>query len=409
MRILFTAFSGGPHLYLMVPVAWACRAAGHDVRIATTPAYVDDLTRIGLPGVTVGGGPPRYTAAAAQALAADVYSQPPWPADWAAHPDRLNEAQCEHLRAQGRYGVALAETMVDDLIEYGRRWRPHVLVYDAVTFAGAAAAAGLGIPGVRHLYGAAAAARVELSVPDQRPLPEYLALFDRLDAEPAPPASHLDITPPRMRLVERSPRIDVRYVPYNGTGLVPRVASTPRRRPRACVTWGTSAVEVLGRAAADPYRDAIRWLAASHVEVLVLTTAAQFEALGDLPDGVQGLSGVPLHLVLPHCDVLVQQGGEGTTLTGAAAGVPQVAVTRKPDTELTAGRMAATGAGVHLRYQELRNGDAGAAIGEAVHQVLTTPFYLDSADRLRAEIEAQPAPGDVVPDITALARTTVGG
>ncbi|HKT05144.1 MAG TPA: nucleotide disphospho-sugar-binding domain-containing protein [Rugosimonospora sp.] len=327
MRVLFTAGSGGPRLYPMVPLAWACRAAGHEVRLATTPPY--------------------------------------------------------------------PQTMVDDLIGYAARWPADLLVYDAVADAGAVAATVLGIPGVRYLCGVSAFTRIG-------PLPEYRALFARFGAEPEPPVSYLDSTPPGMRLVELEPRIDLRYVPYHDAGREPaelHALRAPRDRPRACVTWGRD----------EPCRAAVCRLAESGVDVLMTTTVGQLRALGDLPAGVRGLPGVPLPLLLPYCDVLVQPGGEGATLTGAALGVPQVAVTRTPEHELTAGQLAATGAGVHLRYHELRRDDRGSAICAAVHRVLVDPSYQDSADRLRKEIEAQPSPADVVPGLAALAGARVGG
>jgi UDP:flavonoid glycosyltransferase YjiC (YdhE family) len=219
------------------------------------------------------------------------------------------------------------------------------------------------------------------------------------------PTTNVEPTPPRMRLAVDSPRLDMRYIPYNGTGLQPPGLTGRRSRPRACVTWGHTASGALGAAASDPQRQAVTALAQAGVDVLVATTAEQAALLDDLPDDVRVLSDVPLQLVLPHCDVVVQQGGDGTTLTAATLGLPQLAISRKPDAELAPGRLAASGAGIHLRYQELRQDPAAHdVIRDAVGKLLGDAAYRDAAAALREEIEAQPAPVDLVPALTAWAE-----
>jgi len=43
MRVLFTSWAWPTHLYAMVPLARACRAAGHDVVVASPPALADTI------------------------------------------------------------------------------------------------------------------------------------------------------------------------------------------------------------------------------------------------------------------------------------------------------------------------------------------------------------------------------
>ncbi|HKT05143.1 MAG TPA: glycosyl transferase family 28, partial [Rugosimonospora sp.] len=100
MRILFTAVGARPHLYPIVPLAWACRAAGHEVRLVSTPALAGDLVHTGLPAVTL-GGPPRYTPQERADLATLVYSQQPWPPGWAARADLLPPAAQAYLERLG--------------------------------------------------------------------------------------------------------------------------------------------------------------------------------------------------------------------------------------------------------------------------------------------------------------------
>ena len=54
MRVLVVTWGWRSHLYPLVPLAWALRAAGHDVVVAGPPDLVDVITGAGLPAVPVG-------------------------------------------------------------------------------------------------------------------------------------------------------------------------------------------------------------------------------------------------------------------------------------------------------------------------------------------------------------------
>ena len=56
MRVLFTTYSQRTHLFSMVPMAWALRTAGHDVRFACQPKFAQEVTQAGLTAVPVGRG-----------------------------------------------------------------------------------------------------------------------------------------------------------------------------------------------------------------------------------------------------------------------------------------------------------------------------------------------------------------
>jgi UDP:flavonoid glycosyltransferase YjiC (YdhE family) len=402
MRVLFTCHGGAPHLYPMVPLAWAFRAAGHEVRIASQTRILPQLEHTGLPVVEI-SGTPGWTPEEQEETRTAIYTQPPWPPGWARDLWVLTDEQRGYLEFIGRRLIRTAESMIAELAEFAAWWRPDLLVYDAIAFSGLVVATELGIPAIRYLFGVATAPRTEL---DARgvPLPEYERLFtDRGLPVTLSPAMAVDPTPPSMRMISTSPCLDMRYVPYNGAGSAPEWVREPRDRPRVCVTWGHTAALALGGAAAQPYRAVIDAIAELGVEVLVASTAEQIERLGPLPPGIRTASSVPLQLLLAHCDALVQQGGDGTTLTGAAMGVPQLAITLKPDAEVSPGGLVTTGAGIHLRYQELRDDPASPAIvRDAVEKLLVDPSYPQAAERLRAEIERQPPPAEVVPKLVAL-------
>ena len=397
MRVLFVATGALPHLFPLVPLAWACRAAGHEVRLASTAGVADELVRTGLPAVVLATAPDSRLSQVRARLVPLIHSQPPWPPDWATHPESLNDAKREYLRLLGAALALGADGMLDDLISFARQWRPDVIVHDAITYAGEVAAQKLDIPNIKHNFGTA-------TQPPLHTVHEYQELFHRHRTIPrAHPTAIIDPTPPTMRLptTERPP-ISERYVPYNGSGAAPMPVPAARSRPRVCVTWGHTSARSLGAAAAEPYRLAIDAMADLDAQLVIVTTAAQLKAVSDLPPTVWTAPDTPLHLVLPYCDLLVHQGGDGTTLTAASLGVPQLAITRKPDAELVGVRIAAAGIGKHLRYQEIRDEQGPAAVRRAVAELLSDRGYLTSAVTLREEIERQPPPAAIEPELAAL-------
>ena len=221
-----------------------------------------------------------------------------------------------------------------------------------------------------------------------------------------PPTVSVDPSPPSLRLPVDGECLQQQYVPYNGHGEQPRWLLAPREKQRVCITWGHSvlrAAAAVGRIAMDPFLDAILAISALDVEVVLATSARHVELLGDLPDGVRVAESAPLHLVLPHCDLIVHQAGDGTALTAAAVGVPQLAITSKPDPALTADRLSGFGAACHLRYQELGHDPAGTQLIRATaEKMLADSAFTVAAGWLRQEILRQPTPAETIDTITAL-------
>ncbi|HET9144268.1 nucleotide disphospho-sugar-binding domain-containing protein [Actinophytocola sp.] len=406
MRILFTVFGSRPHLYPLVPLAWAFRAAGHEVRMTSTPVWAADLAYTGLPVITVGGSP-RVPAAMRDELATAMFTQEPWPVDWAADVGALGPQRLAYLDLAGRYLAAAAEAMLDELVAFGQDWNPHAVVYDSFSYAGPAAAAALGVPAIRHLSGTDSAQRLELAQPGPGPLPEYAALFERFGVPVrTEPWSAVDPTPPSMRVTAPDGLLNMRYVPYNGPGTEPDGLIGPRSRPRVCVTWGHTISAAVGAEGILPFGQAVDAITALGMDCLVAAPEADLDRLGPWPDSVRALASVPLNVVLPHCDAIVHQGGDGTALTAAVAAIPQLVVTASPEADMCGGRLAATGAGIHLRHPQLRRDPAGpAVIRDAIHALLTEPGHAAAAHGLAAEIARQPAPTEVVATLTNLLDT----
>lgn len=410
MRVLFVPHRDAQHLYPLVPLAWALRAAGHEVLVACVPGLADASVHTGLP-VVVFGADRRPPPGAAEAGLAMVHQRRRFPADWPLHPHLLDAEQRSAIEVLGRNAAAAAECLVDELLELALRFQPDLVVHDTAAFAGAVVAAALGVPNVRHLTGVGLRP-MELRVGSREPLPEFAALFQRRGLPVrAVPTLTIDPSPPSLRLPVPEPFLECRYVPYNGPGTVPDWLEPATTRPRILLTWGLSVSRVsrrIGAAALDPFRRTVDALSELDAELLLTTTADQLELLGALPAGVRPVIAVPLQLLLPHCVLIAHQAGDGTALTAAALGVPQLAITRKPDPALTGGRLTAVGAGIHLRYQELEDApDAGKIIRAAAENLLGDPAYPDAAKRLRAEIERQPPPAALVAALTTLAGAGV--
>ncbi|MFI6886148.1 nucleotide disphospho-sugar-binding domain-containing protein [Streptosporangium canum] len=380
MRILFTAWAWPSHLYAMVPVAWACRAAGHDVLVASQPELTDAISRTGLPGASVGRD------VDAVATFRDIVLPPPGRQPGAGGPRVLGLL------------TALAEAMVDDLVELGRNWRADLIVFEPTAFAGPLAAAALGIPAVRHLYG------TDLMSVVGRFLPDALGpLSGKLGLDTVDPfgVATVDPCPARLQVPVGSRRLPVRYVPHNGPGMLPPEPPEPSGRPRVCVTWGTTLSRV------DPglflAGQAVRAISALEVDVVVAVTPGQRALLGPLPPEVRVAESAPLHLLLPTCDAVVAHGGAGTLLTAVAYGLPQLLLPRLPDHVRHAGRLAEAGAGVVLAAPV----EDPAAISDRLAELLATPAYRAAAEELRQEMRGRPSPAQVVRELELLATGAV--
>jgi UDP:flavonoid glycosyltransferase YjiC (YdhE family) len=103
MRVLLAAPSSPARLHNLVPLAWALRTAGHDVKIAGRPSFVEEILRTSCVAVELESG---------------------------------DEAE-------------LAESAA--LVEFAELWRPQVVVSDARAPAGTAAARVVGAVAVRVL------------------------------------------------------------------------------------------------------------------------------------------------------------------------------------------------------------------------------------------------------------------
>lgn len=403
MRILCTTFPWPSHHFPMVPLEWACQAAGHEVLVASTPSLTDVILQSGMPAVAVGKDVEMAPVSPARRRTTG-HSGRQWPDRWPMHPELLDDRQRALVAAVGRIHIGMAEAMVDDLLEVARSWRPDLIVHDALSYAGAVTAAVLDVPNVSSLWGAPGPQRAEMRDFRAEPLPEYADLYA---ARNAPirnmPTAWIDPCPPAIRLPMDGKCLPVRYVPYNGPGTVPDWLFEPGARPRVCVTWGATEAK-LGAAPMDLVRAVLRATAALDVDVVLATTEQMRHELGELPVGVRVAIDLPLKYLLPGCAAVVHHGGAGTTLTAGINGVPQLIISTRPEPALIGSQWAAAGAGRHLVGAELSAGEEATVdiLRTELALILRESSYREGAESVRAGMLATPSPSEVVGSLEQL-------
>jgi UDP:flavonoid glycosyltransferase YjiC (YdhE family) len=426
MKVLFVPWALSGHYFPMVPLVWAFRASGHEVRVATQPGAVELVKKSGMTVAEVGKGYDFISDM--QQIYADSRSQLPMargmispdirarlgkkPAQPApAHPTAeqrvlaqkqaaaaaqsaagLRDMLYSRIAPFARAGVAMA----DDLVALAEAWRPDLVIADAFVMAAPLAASRAGAVLIHHLWGPALQRQIGIFPGNGLPgnlWPADLArAFEKHGVEPQAEfaAATVDPCPDRLQFPVVPNRIPVRFVPFNGSGDWPDWVLAPPARPRVCVTWGTLTTLLVGE---DGFQvpGIVTALADMDVEVVVTLTAGDRDRLGTTPQGVRVVTGLPLHLLLHSCDAIVHQGGAGTTLTAASFGVPQVIVSGAMD-QLTCGvKVEAAGAGRSLGWPDVGT----SQFTDAVAAVLSDDTVRKSATVLREEIQAQPSPAAV--------------
>lgn len=372
MRVLFTTWAWPSHLYPMVPLAWALRAAGNDVAVAGPPGLAEAARCAGLPFAAVGSD------IDAAACFREILTTPATP-----RPDRRGPP-----RVLGVFR-RIAEATVGELTGFAGEWRPDLLVAESTTWAGFACAAALDLPVARFLYG------LDLLAPlAEHVRAELGPLADAVGGHGADPyaAPVIDPCPPSFRLPGPPARHAMRYVPFNGSGPLRRLSGTDR--PRVALTWGYTMAKL-----GDDYffaREALAALGrANDMEIVVAAEPGQRGLLGPLPAGTALAESAPLHAVLGSCDAVVAHGGAGSLLTALSYGLPQVLVPQLPDHVRHAARLAEIGAGISCPRPDATPG----RLRELVTEVLHRSDYRNAAERLATEIAEAPSPVEVAREL----------
>ncbi|QUQ67680.1 nucleotide disphospho-sugar-binding domain-containing protein [Kutzneria sp. CA-103260] len=367
MRVLCTAVPGSGLFLPTVPLAWALRAAGHEVLLLNNGAGARAAAGAGLP--VVDPLPERDLWAEFMAAVAGMIK------DGNATPER------------GGFGW-FGEQMIDGMLPVARAFRPDLVITTAEQGAGRLIAAELGVPLVEQGIRLGWAGLDDHVVEARRDIADYLEpTRGRLGLPDAPidPVATVDVRPPSMGGVATDTQFLMRYVPYNESRVVPGWVTLPSSRPRVCVTLG-SVLPALGGVGA--LRGILANLSTMDIEVLLAAGDIDVAELGELPANVRPLGWMPLNALMPTCDAIVHHGGSATVMTPLAYGVPQVALPKFADQPLNAQLMADRGVGLTVTEPE--------QVAEALSQVLGQDKFRDTAADVRDEIAWQPSPAEVV-------------
>ncbi|MFC8520971.1 nucleotide disphospho-sugar-binding domain-containing protein [Streptomyces sp. NPDC057257] len=390
MRVLIVGLVP-THVMTMVPLAWALRAAGHEVLVSAPAPVVERAAGAGVSGAAVNPPPGRKLGRSAPPSGPAATGQAGAGPDWALMEERWRQ------RVDG---------VLDEHLATARAWRPDLVLCDPIEFSGLIVAAALGVPAVVHRWG-----------PDEvgsRTVPRAVAALAETAARhgvpdgPVHPALILDPCPPSLQCADAAPAQPVRYVPFNGAGPLPswvkRLGPAARR---VCVSFGSDSPLLTAPGVWDDLMHGLT----SVPDLEAIVTAAPGDGV-TVPPGVLTPGPVPLDLFLGSCTALMHHGGAGTALTGLAFGLPQlVPLPSEPNPTWTVvgRRLTERGAGLmpDLHGRGAPEPPAGGydpkAVRTALEELLTTSSYGETAQELAQEIREQPTPTALVPLLTELA------
>ncbi|MET7395844.1 activator-dependent family glycosyltransferase [Dactylosporangium sp. NPDC005572] len=416
MRILFAVNPEKTIFQYLVPLAWALRTAGHDVRVASQPAFAGVITQAGLTAVPLGAdrNPWRVTAHQPE-VRARMRVGILEPYDAFDHPEK---ATWDYL-SNGLAGALNSWhkpqnfPIVGELVEFARAWRPDLVVWEPMTFAGPIAAKACGAAHARLLFGIDVFGGVRQTFralaaeqpADQRtdPLMEWFEGYGRRYGFTATEdmfVGHFTVDQFPASLQDEAPGLRyerMQYVPYGGVAVVPEWLRTPPERPRVALTMGLSATEIYNGYTIS-MREVVAALADLDIHLVATVADSEREHLGTIPANTTVVPYVPWHALAPTCSAVVHHAGAATLATTARHPVPQLSVHYHFDQPILARKLADHGAGLEIPTAEA----TGEKVRAAVLRLLSEESFRRRAADLRDEILALPTPNELVPRLERL-------
>jgi UDP:flavonoid glycosyltransferase YjiC (YdhE family) len=367
VRVLFGFAGGSGHFNPLVPIATAVADAGHTVAFAPSPSLVDRVRRAGFTAIPAG---PAYGRTEPGPLVA---------------PD----IEAEERGVREYFAGSLARHRAADLAPICAEWKPDVIVCDEMDFGPLLAGEQAGIPCARVLV----LATGTLSRPDLvDPALDRLGLKtrDHLVISPFPPSFRDPAVPvpPNTHTI--------RWTDPAAGGPADPGLTALTVAPSIYVTLGT----IFNLEAGDLFARLLAGLGSLGANLLMTVGPYVDPAtFGPQPPHVRIAQYVPQTLVIPGCDLVVSHGGSGSVFGALRHGKPMMLAPMGADQPHNAERVRALGAGEVLDVLTATPGEI-AATARAVRESFT---HRRSAQRLRDEIAALPAPASAVPLLEALA------
>ncbi|MFF5113937.1 nucleotide disphospho-sugar-binding domain-containing protein [Streptosporangium sp. NPDC000509] len=408
MRILFTVSNWAGHYMCMIPLAWAFRAAGHEVRVACPPQQVQGVISTGLMPVSVLDAADMMESARL-AYWVQAINTPPQSGEMPLplHPftgqalDSVRDFDTGTLSDFWKKTIAAVQRSYDNAVDFAASWRPDLVVHDLMASEGALIGALYEVPSVYYGPGFIGTVETEpgLDLVSSDPLScfaKYGVNWTRRDigyaVDPSP-----DVAVPPMG---DALRIPIRYQPYNGSQDVDPWLLGPVKGKRVCVVWGNSATGVFGERL-PALRHAVESAAQLAAEVVLTAAVAEVDGLGSLPPNVRVLRNCPLELILPGCDLIIHHGSANCLMNGLAMGVPQLSLALNYDAQIYGRRIDPQGATKTLPGLLIDS----EAIDKALAEVLFDHKYRRRAVELSRSMAAAPTAAQVADLLTTLART----
>ena len=354
MRVLFTCVPQTGHIFPLLPLAEAFVARGDDVLFAAGSDAAAPVTERGFAFQTAGPSFGEWYGR----LVARTRGMPG---------DGLPPERVERYFLPRLFGEVGTAALLDDLLDAGRAFRPDLLVFEPMTYAGPLAAAVLEVPAVLHTIGPSTAPEnVELVADAISPIwrefgkdvPADAGLYAGRVVTICPPS----LDPAGAQLANATP--------LRPTAL-PRVGEPPSdlpkwlwERPVVYATLGT--FSNTNSAVFQLFFDVLADLEVN----AVVTTGRDNDpaALGNRPSNVHVTQFIPQADLLPHCTAALHHAGAGTTFGIVAHGLPSVAVPQSADNFTIAARLSAAGAARTLMPHEVTKTSLGAALREVLEQ-----------------------------------------
>ena len=430
MRVLIATHGSRSYLYSMVPLAWALRAAGHEVRVAVPPALVDAAADTGLTVVAVGEDH-RFEEFANLEMAQQEHDED----DFSLAPDNLRGMLWPDLvwaydGLVRNWLKAVNDPMLEDLVLLCRQWGPSLVLWEPTTFAGAVAAEACGAAHARFLWSVDLLGssrtyfleRLAEREPHERqdPLREWLSA--RAESHGARFGEELvhgrfSIThlPPSLEpsAVAAPESLRLRHIHYGGQTVIPEwlrgtVGDEPEQEApkRVLVDWRATAA--VGASATPVLREVLSGLSTlQDVEVVLVLPEGHGEKPVDLPGVDRTIEQGALHALAPTCSLAVHAGGFDVLCTAGLHGVPQLVLPEPGlyDAGLLTDEIVSAGAGSTIHREDVE----AAAVAKEAARLLEDPAVAHGAARLRQEIGATPTPDRLVERIERLTAEHTGG
>ncbi|MCP2167718.1 nucleotide disphospho-sugar-binding domain-containing protein [Goodfellowiella coeruleoviolacea] len=379
MRALFCSTDGVSHLFPLVPLAWAMRAAGHEV-LVTFAEHTDQAVASGLHIVDVAPGFDGMAIFNKTLEDNPEFAQMWWNETLGDDPSRFALMPAELNRPFFERTFALVE-----------QWRPDVVVYEQTAAYGLIVASKLGVPAVQRNLGIVRTGGLHRAIAALLP-----DVFERYGVPAlADPALVLETVPPSMFPFERPEGEFVRDVVFTGGAVLGDRLPERGDRPRIAVTLGTNRP---GTDGLGPLKGLLASSSALDAELVLALGETDLTPLGELPANVRAVGWTPLEPLFRTCDGVVHHGGGTTTMAAIDAGIPQVVGVNPlyPGNETLAPAVRKAGIGIVADEQSID--------GDVLNQMLHDESLRANTAAVQEELASLPGPAELVRRLEDLAR-----